>query len=244
MRNRLVVGLLSLALVETSFANQTIQVQNNAEFALSLSQSNYNRLVVRGDKIVEAVFPEGAMGVKRDEQDGSVYIMLTSQSPFTLFVATEAGRHFSVTMKGEESLGKTVELVPNAAVVKAQTQPPLFKANQTVANAGDEQTLVSLINHMETNKPLSGFTVKKKRLVERWQKGFTLIHNQTWQGSELAGEIVELYNGGHKPLSLDEAWFNQDTTRALKLSQKQLLPKQTAYLYRVSADPGAEVNHG
>lgn len=244
MRNRLVIALLSLALAKLTFATQIISVKNNAEFALSLSQSNYNRLVVKGDKIVEAVFPEGAMGVKRDEQDGSVYIMLTSQNPFTLFVTTEAGRHFSVTMNGEESLGKTVELVPTTAVVKAPSQPQLFKADQTVANAGDEQTLASLINHMETNKPLSGFTVKKKRLVERWQKEFTLIHKQTWQGNQLAGEIVELYNGGHKPLILDEAWFNQDTTRALKLSQKQLLPKQTAYLYRVSAGSGAGVNHG
>ncbi len=237
MRNRLIIGLLSLALAQIANANQTISVKNNAEFALNLSQSNYNRLVVRGDKIVEAIFPEGAMGVKRDEQDGSVYIMLTSQTPFTLFVTTEAGRHFSVTMNGEESLGKTVELIPTAAVIQAQSQP--VKTNQTVANAGDEPQLVSLIEHMENHKPLDGFTIKKTRQVERWKEGFTLIHNQTWQGSGLTGEVVELYNGGHKPLNLDEAWFSQDTTRALKLSQKQLLPRQTAYLYRVTGE-----NHG
>ena len=35
------------------------------------------------------------MAIKRDEQDGSVYVMLAATNPFTLFLTTEAGRHFS-----------------------------------------------------------------------------------------------------------------------------------------------------
>src|SRR3990167_362066 len=229
MSKHLLIGLLSIILSPMLFANQ-LAVKNNQDISLTLSQSNYNRLVVKNDKIVEAVFPETSMGIKRDEQDGSVYVLLASQNPFTLFLATESGQHFSVTVTGEESLGKTVELVPAMAVATArsiQTKP--------TANRNDEQTLVSLIKHMEINQPLSGFNIQKKRQVERWQKGFTLIHQQIWHGSRFNGEVIELYNGGHEPLTLNEAWFNHDKTQAVKLSQKQLLPRQTAQLYLVTA---------
>lgn len=102
-----------LALVSMSvIGSNSIPFKDNSEIALTLSQGNYNRIFVKNDKIVEAVFPEKAMAIKRDEQDGSVYIMLAATNPFTLFLTTEAGRHFSVTLNSEESLGKTIELIP------------------------------------------------------------------------------------------------------------------------------------
>ena len=58
-------------------------------------------------------------------------------------------------------------------------------------------------------------------------------------GEELLRAGIELYNGGHEPLALEEDWFNREETQALKLSQKQLLPKQVATLYRVMGS-----NHG
>src|SRR3990167_10136610 len=228
MSKHLLIGLLSIILSPMLFANQ-LAVKNNQDISLTLSQSNYNRLVVKNDKIVEAVFPETSMGIKRDEQDGSVYVLLASQSPFTLFLATESGQHFSVTVTGEESLGKTIELVPTLTIQAKPAQ------TNRVASSSNETALVSLIKHMEVNQPLRGFNIQKKRQVERWQKGLSLIHQQIWQGNQFNGEVIELYNGGHEPLTLNEAWFNHDKTQAVKLSQKQLLPRQTAQLYLVTA---------
>lgn len=235
MSNRLVIGFLTAVLSPALMAQVSLKVKNNADVPLSLSQSNYNRLVVKGDKIAEVVFPEGAMAIKRDEQDGSAYVMLATQNPFTLFMTTESGRHFSVTVSGEDSLGKTIELVPTfAGSIVTQTKPAT-----PVVSTLEEQTLVSLINHMETQKPLPGFTVKQVRKLERWQKGLMLTSREMWQGNQYIGEVVELYNGGHEPLALEESWFNRDDTQAVKLSQKQLLPKQVATLYRVTGG-----NHG
>ncbi|PYB48485.1 type-F conjugative transfer system secretin TraK, partial [Legionella pneumophila] len=101
---------IALALLSTvAMGANSIPVKDNSDIALTLSQGNYNRLVVKNDKIMEAVFPPNAMAIKRDEQDGSVYVMLAAANPFTLFLTTESGRHFSVTVNGEESLGKTIE---------------------------------------------------------------------------------------------------------------------------------------
>lgn len=233
------IGLLSIGIGHTAWAIDSIPVKNNADFELSLSQSNYNRLLVKNDKILDVAFPPTMMGVKRDEQDGSLYIALANSKPFTLFLTTAGGRHFSVTVHGEDALGKTIELVPTNAVAQAPASQP----KQNASNQREEQMLVSLITHMETHRALPGFTIKKQQQVELWNKGLQLTHQQTWQSSRFVGEVIELVNGGKEPLNLDEAWFNQDKTRAIKFSQKHLAPREKAFLYRV-ADLKQGVQHG
>ena len=96
---------------------ETKSFTENADLTLKLSQSNYNRLVVKGDKITKAFFPQAAMVAVNDE-DGSLYVTLAASAvtPFTIFISTEAGRHFSATITGEAALGKTIEFT--------QFQPP------------------------------------------------------------------------------------------------------------------------
>lgn len=214
------------------FAMESIQVNNNADFELALSQSNYNRIMVKGDKILDAAFPESSMGIKPDEKDGSIYVALSSNQPFTLFLTTKAGRHFSVTVHGENALGKTVELVP--------TQQTIAKPKQSTRRPSEEKALLELIAHMQSNQPLPDFRVQKRQQVEQWKKGLKLIYRELWQSHEYFGEIIELYNGGRHPLRLDETWFNQANTRAMKLSQQHLAPKEKALLYRVTE----ESHHG
>ncbi|WP_193392870.1 type-F conjugative transfer system secretin TraK, partial [Legionella bozemanae] len=64
---------VALALISTmTMGANSIPVKENSDIALTLSQNNYNRIVVKNDKIIEAVFPPNSMAIKRDEQDGSV----------------------------------------------------------------------------------------------------------------------------------------------------------------------------
>lgn len=213
------------------FAMESIQVNNNADFELTLSQSNYNRIMVKGDKILDAAFPQSSMGIKPDEKDGSIYVALSSNQPFTLFLTTKAGHHFSVTVHGENALGKTVELVPKQTVAKPK---------QSTRGPSEEQTLVELIAHMQAHQSLPDFSVQKRQQVEQWKKGLKLVYRERWQGHDYFGEVIELYNGGRHPLRLDETWFNQANTRAMKLSQQNLAPKEKALLYRITE----ESHHG
>jgi conjugal transfer pilus assembly protein TraK len=232
MRSYWIIGALAVSACHTAWAMESVPVKNNADFELLLSQSNYNRLLVKDDKILDVAFPQQAMGIKRDEQDGSLYIALADTKPFTLFLSTAAGRHFSVTVRGETSLGKTIELIPTTAVPA-----------QSNHNISEEKMLRTLISHMETHQALPGFSITNQQQVEHWKKGLTLTHQQLWQGKQWMGEVIELLNRGKVALNLQEAWFNQDTTRALKLSQKQLAPQEKAFLYRV-ADLTLEMHHG
>lgn len=222
---------MALAFLSTVAVGATsIPVKDNSNIALTLSQGNYNRLVVKNDKIMEAVFPPNAMAIKRDEQDGSVYVMLAATNPFTLFLTTEGGRHFSVTLNGEESLGKTVELVPVSSVISASTKTTPKKVPQEAV----PEAILAMLTHMEQQKPFADVSVKRQfGHVERWSKGLTLLPKESWDGKLLKGESIELYNGGKEPLQLAQEWFAKEGTLAIKFSQPSIKPGEKAMLYRV-----------
>ncbi|WP_131784076.1 type-F conjugative transfer system secretin TraK [Legionella gresilensis] len=226
---------VALTLLTTVAIGASIPVKDNSELAVTLATNNYNRLVVKNDKIVEAVFPPNSMAIRRDEQDGSVYVMLSAAHPFTLFLTTEAGRHFSVTLTGEEALGKTIELIPE------QSKPTIVRGNftaksnpKTMSHAAIPEAILAMLTHMEQQKPFADVKVKRQwGHVERWSKGLTLVPRESWQGNLLKGEAIELYNGGKAALTLSEDWFVKAETLAVKVSKANLNPGEHAMLYRV-----------
>ena len=236
MRNFITGCLLSL-LAQSLLAQTTLAVRDNSDVALNLSQSNYNRLVVKNDKIVEAVFPQNAMGIKRDEQDGSVYVLLTSPSPFTLFLTTEAGHHFSVTVTGEEGLGKTIELATPKLAATPTAKPPI---SPKITQDPHQNALLEVIKHMERKEPMPGMTIKHPfGRAERMGAGLSLVLKEVWTGEGVEGSRLEVYNGGKTALNLLPEWFEGKDVAAMKLSQPILKPHETAILYRVR-----EVAHG
>ena len=232
-----VCGVL-LCLSAVVSAETELAIRDNRDIALSLSQANYNRLVIKNDKIVEAVFPPESMGIKRDEQDGSIYVMLASNNPFTLFLTTEAGLHFSVTVTGEEGLGKTIELMApqTKASVNITKVAPAIKATDDP----HQKALVELIMHMEKKEPLVGMSISHPfGRVERMGAGLTLIPKEIWTGDGVVAERLEMFNRGKETLNLLPSFFEGKNVEALKLSQTTVKPHETAMLYRVR-----EVSHG
>ncbi|HAT8966588.1 TPA: type-F conjugative transfer system secretin TraK [Legionella pneumophila subsp. pneumophila] len=228
---------IALALLSTvAMGANSIPVKDNSDIALTLSQGNYNRLVVKNDKIMEAVFPPNAMAIKRDEQDGSVYVMLAAANPFTLFLTTESGRHFSVTVNGEESLGKTIELVPVLPVVAASKTHAPKTTPKKITQEAIPEAIIAMLTHMEQQKPFADVKVRRQfGRAEQWSKGLTLLPKESWDSKLLKGETIELYNGGKEPLELAQDWFAKEGTLAIKFSKPSIKPGERAMLYRVEA---------
>ena len=221
----------AICLFLTAASAQALTTQSfrdNTDIMVTLSDSNYNRLVVKGDKITQAHFPEGRMAI-RNEEDGSLYVMLGSHEPFTLFLTTESGHHFSATVNAESSLGKTIEFVPvieHPIVAKATSnqsaKPPMGDA------------IAHLMTSMISKDKPAGFDEKHHYgRVIRLQQGLMLTPKITYQGLQLNGEVMEIYNGGKLPLDLNEAWFADNDVKAVSLSATTLAPKQKALMYRV-----------
>ena len=213
--------LIALTIPCSTFAMTSQPFRDNADVAVSLSNANYNRLVVKNDKIIKAHFPEGAMAI-RGEEDGSLYVMVAKSEPFTVFLTTESGHHFSTTVSSENGLGKTIEFIPSQTVLHVQPSKP----------ASDQPPFATVVANLMTNmmhqKTLSGFEVKHHYgQAIRLQQGLVLFPKLTYQG------LLELYNGASKPVDLVESWFADKSVKAVTLSQTTLLPKQRAYVYRV-----------
>ena len=225
-RSSVLLGcLLSTALYAQS--NQTFR--DNTDVSIVLSDSNYNRLVVRGDKIIAAHFPESALSVK-NEPDGSLYAVVVQKEPFTLFVTTENGHHFSATVNTESSLGKTIEFVPSNAPI---AQKPMVSM-PSVMRSPDAKFIETLMSHLVAQKSLAGFSIQHHygRAI-RLQEGLVLLPKLTYVGKTLKGEVTEIYNGGKRPLDLYENLFMGEGVKAVSLSTSTILPKQKAHLYRV-----------
>ena len=227
------IKLFCLCLFSLSaFALSSTHFKENSDINVTLSDKNYNRLVVKGDKITEVHFPEGFMAV-RNEPDGGLYVMAANSEPFTLFVTTELGHHFSLTVNTESSLGKTFEFIAdNSAPI------PLTSAAKVLSKLPTPQELPTNITGLMTammnaNVPNTFEASRHFGRAMRLGHGLILSPKITYSNQELKGEILEVYNNSKNPIDLSESWFTLPNVKAIALSQNLLPPKQSIKLYRV-----------
>ncbi len=224
---RSVMVMLGGLLAIPAFALTQTVFEENTNVDVHLSESNTNRLVVRGDKITRAHFPQGVLGVQ-NEDDGSLYVKLAGETPFTLFLTTASGRHFSATINRDPGLGKTIEFIP-----KVKTQ--VMASRKTLSAPTYIEPLRVLMAHMiHARKPAEFWVKRHHGRVIRMKQHLTLVPKWLYHGQELTGEVMALYNASKKPVELSEAWFVNAGVKAIALSSKTLLPKHKAWVYRVS----------
>jgi conjugal transfer pilus assembly protein TraK len=221
----------------SGYSLTTHHFKENSDLKISLSDSNYSRLVVKGDKITQVHFPEGMMAVRNDP-DGAVYVMVAHPEPFTMFVSTELGRHFSLTVNTEAGLGKTFEFIADGAVPPAYTSASKI-LTQLPAPQQIDPKVTQLMTSMLKGEVAKEYAMKRffgKAI--RWGQGISLFPKYTYSFGSLKGEVTEIYNGSNHPLELDEAWFNGSGVKAVVLSKSALGSHERAMMYRV-----AEIEH-
>ena len=163
--------------------------------------------------------------------------MTASASPFTLFLTTESGHHFSATITSESALGKTIEFVPQTIVASVK---PVMRAPNIIYAPPYANEISTLMTQMIGRQQATGFDIKHHfGRVTRLQQGLSLTPKSPYNGIALRGEIMELYNGSKLPLDIQESWFAEPHVKAVSLSTATLGPKQKAIVYRIS-----ELAHG
>src|SRR3990167_10878270 len=105
------------------------------------------------------------------------------KDPFTLFVTTESGHHFSATVSTENSLGKTIEFVPQTMVAIKKTQSPVVQ----IPKPQNANMIENLMAHLAQKKPVTGYDVKHHYgKVIRLQQGLVLLPRLTYVGKVLS----------------------------------------------------------
>lgn len=214
-------------------AEKIIQFKENKNVEVTISRDNLNRLLVANDKIINLRFPQSYLNIENDK-DGSVYIDARDDRPFTLFVTTRSGRHFSATVKLSNDYGQTIKFVPERVVRRfAAKAKPKKKVSY-------QSQLVKLMKAAEQEKGLVGFKAtqphsKAVKLLPTLKSAlkYSLTNNK---------QIVEkftLNNTGWKPIPFDSTWFKNKDTKALLVKSQVIYPRQSLTVLRVQG-----VQHG
>ena len=220
--------LLGMLLSSTTFASTSVAIKDNSDKQITLSRNNINRLFIENDKVADFKFPKGRMqiigGKGAIEDDGSVYITDVSEKPFTLFVTSQKGHHFSLTVQGEEGLGKTLSLIPETPAIPAAKK---WEHKDTY-----EKTLSNLMASVIHGDVPDGYGVQKKTFSKRiqWSKSVQLKPVKVVKGDKLMAEVFHVENRTKQIIYLKERYFTKGTL-AVSLSSRELKPLSKVSLY-------------
>ena len=224
----ILVGLLLTTSVLAGIPPKPFSFEDGEQFNLPLSKSNFNRIYVEGEKIVQLSLPENTFVVDKSDMndtqsnEGSVYLKPLYEAPLTVYFTTDKNHHFSITVHADESDGKTMKFVMRNNVQKHFIAP---KISDVVLAEDVISTLKQGLlpeNFKQEKVPNKSFYVKKDIKV---------VFEKSYKSSDKTAYICRLENKSTHPITLKTSLFNHKNAEYLELSDETLAPKQIAYLY-------------
>ena len=205
----LMQGLFGAQLINTSDAT-VVPLANNQTVVVPLSSNDPNRLFVTGDKITEANCLAGFCNVRFD-QSGSVYLTLTeaakASTGFSVFIATEGDKHFTVVGLPTLSVGKTVQFTVAGGA--------RHKKKESSKNASYHTMLIDLIramiNHQQDGSVTDDLSVSELPLNHTIpaRPGLVIQPMKLFTGGSFQGMVYHVQNHTDKPMTLTTSQFYQ-----------------------------------
>lgn len=229
MRNLFVI-VLSIVFSVSAFALQIKGVVDNETVSAKISSMDITRILVQSDRIKSFKGISGAYTRENDKNNGEVYIQPTvsyQNTPFTVLVETEQGRHLTLLLNPMPVPGGTLLLVPKGV---GRQQAARFE------QASDYELTVShLIRAMAADSMPEGYAIKEIDNKKVYAIGnIAILRLKTvYQGLNFQGEIYELTNTQSVPITLDERTFFKPGTRAVSLENITVAPHGKIKVMRV-----------
>lgn len=208
-------------------APKAIAFEEGAHIEMSISSINYNRIFVDGETITDLHYNEGTFVVEKGDPNNpyivldSVYLKPVFDAPMTIFLTTDKKHHVSLTLRPDDSAGKTIRLV-----LKQQSTLRYVKRDS------DESQIDNAMAAMKAGESPKDY--KEERVIPRpfyVKKDIKVSLEKHYQGSELSGYVYRIENKSNHEIALSTALFSHQKAESLSLSAEVLLPKKSAYLY-------------
>lgn len=224
----LLASVLSTQLYAES-ALPTFKFEEGERFTLSLSSLNFNRIDVEGERITTVSFPEASFIIDRnkenqDDLDGEVVLKPLAHIPLTVYFTTNLNHHFSATITPEDNLGKTIKFVSKKLKGFDYVQAKEKSQYQT------SDLMTSL---MEGTQPSGYQEVAIKPSSFQLHKYLKVTLVKQYHGGDSSGYVYLVENQSKNRMELTPALFDHPKLISMELSEKVLLPKQTAYFYGI-----------
>lgn len=244
-----VMTIILCALVfQTTLASNTIvgpvkvKVANNEQATVDLSNTDVNRLFVENDKITSFNWPKDRCDPHNDPS-GSVYFNVYGKSPFTAFVSTEKGRHFSLVIIPKSEPGATLMFIPTTPAVIH------YSAHSALASAFEksnpyEKTLITLLRGVMLREIPEGYTAISEKAfptiaafkIENISGNLNDLNQKVvagFLGGTLALRVIKVTNTSHESVMLLARDFYSPSVRAVAIGTESLSGGESGYVYEV-----------
>jgi conjugal transfer pilus assembly protein TraK len=231
------VGFI-LAVLLTGFTTNAMALQvksahDSQTLLFKISAKEYTRVAVRDDRIVSVKGRSSAFETRQfgseGGDDGVVYLraMAGSVRPFSLFIATESGRHYTLMLNVSDLPAENIKIVPVSAVTE--------KARHWERSSPYTDTIVNLVRAMHTDTPPDGYArINMGRTKpQRMQAGFSARLQTVFRGDHLQGEIWTLQNDSGQTVSNYPQRFMHGNVRAISITDESIPPHGMTRLYRI-----------
>ena len=213
-------------------ANRYHFAQNDT-VVLPLSSVNTNRLVVKGDKILNVQCPRGFCIAKASQRDqsGSINVKINIALPFTAHVFTEKGQNFSLFVNPKAVPAVVSEFIP----LHAQSEHSVFEKDIEYPLALGEFTK-QMIEWQRTKTPVPGFNLHPidPKTLPKDKSPLAVIPQTLFSGQPFSGIIYQVKNQSTETVTLTEAQFYSYASRSASLDAYTLSPGESTHLYLVT----------
>jgi type-F conjugative transfer system secretin TraK len=218
--------LLGLMMTTSCFGEQRIAVKEGDIATIRVSNTALNQIMIEGDRIQSVKGVSGQFQLDKDPHLGQIFIQpaLDNKEPIHLFLTTEQGQTYSLSLDARDIPPESIPLIP--------------KAQQSVAakwekSSSYEQILTQIIKAMHNQTLVEGFSIEEEHLKLPKIKEASVLKRKSYMGDKLMGEALEVQNISKSTLELMESDFYQPGIRAIAVLNKSLQPKGKTRVYVV-----------
>ena len=214
------LGLFLFASVVSAY--QRVPVLEGHEVNANISAEGLNRIAVEDDKIVSVKGTTGEFSLDKDDALGQIYIKPeTKDKPIHVYVSTEKGNTYSLNLTSSEISPESIVLIPEQKIEHPFEQ-----------TASYEDSLKEVVKAMH-NQAFDGYSVDKAKVKLPKVRDVHVTHLQSYLGSKVSGEILEVSNTSSEDMLLSEAEFYFEDVRAVAIVDKILPAKSKTRVYLV-----------
>lgn len=211
---------LSVFCAQESFAAEIVQVQNNASAKVTISNHDFTRIFIPGDRISNVKGVEGQYNLHKDSTSGDIYIAPTEKyqnKPFNVFLSTENGKNYQLTLLPKKVPAESVELF---APGNANPQAVAWEASSSYI-----QSISALMKDMYNDDTPDGYNYLRVSNAKPAPLGdiATVTLVQSYYGDHLKGNVYLVKNITKQDIRLSESQLYKNGSRAIAL-EDQVIP--------------------
>lgn len=213
--------LLLLLFPLVAQASQWIAIVNNGEAAAQIARDSLSRVYVQNDHITQITSMNGELMIQKDLENGQLFIKPmdeTRDKPIDVFLSTEKGNHFSLSLK--------------PLTIKSQNIGLYVKEGE-IKRVNDEREILVFMKELQ-QKPIHSKALDKKKIGKViFESPYKLISSETIHKGNYVGEVYGVENFHQENLRLQQASFWQPGVKAVAIEKDNLLIGQATKVFVV-----------